>query len=193
MGRINCDSGVSVAAVVHLDDGMMRMLRSRLGWFSSSLPRLLQHLGVPAVGEGTQPQGWGHGLCPAGTGASGKVDFIQTGGLPAQHRWSPRTIGLPRMKPLPPAPLLPCPPEDGPQRCVRAAPSRGAGLTCERQAPQAGQPLRAPPPGRRGRPPAGGLMAPVSLLPAASHLQGLMWGAGPHGWAGVSPDCHLVP
>lgn len=115
MGRINCDSGVSVAAVVHLDDGMMRMPRSRLGWFSSSLPRLLQHLGVPAVGEGTKPQGWGHGLCPAGTGASGKVDFIQTGGLPAQHRWSPRTIGLPRMKPLPPAPFSPVPRKTDPR------------------------------------------------------------------------------
>lgn len=78
-----------MAAIVHLGDGMMRMPRPRLGWFSFSLLRPLQHLGVPAVGEGIQPQRWGHGLCPAGTGASGTVDFMQTGGLPAQHRWSP--------------------------------------------------------------------------------------------------------
>ena len=45
-----------MAAIVHLGDGMMRMPRPRLGWFSFSLPRPLQHLGVPAVGEGSQPQ-----------------------------------------------------------------------------------------------------------------------------------------
>ena len=118
---------------------------------------------------------------------------MQTGGLPAQHRWSPLNRWAPWDEALTSRPLLPCPLEDGPQRCVRAAPSWGAGLACERQAPQAGQPLRAPPPGRRRCPPAGGLVAPVSLLPAASHLQGLMWGAGPRGWGGVSPDCHLVP
>ena len=167
-----------MAAVVHLDDGMMWMPRPRLGWFSSSLPRPLQHSGVPAVGEGTQSQRWGHGLCPAGPGASGQVDFMQTGGPPARHRWSPPNRWAPWAEALTSRPLLPCPPEDGAQRRVRAAPSWAAGLACGRQAPQAGQPLRAAPPGRRGRPPAGGLLAPVPVLPAASRLQGLIRGAG---------------
>lgn len=77
----------------------------------------------------------------------------------------------------------PCPdlffvPEDRSCGCLHVATSRGPGPSCGREAKEGRQPLCPSQPGGHGLPPAGGIMARVSLLPPATHFQGLykQWG-----------------
>lgn len=102
------------------------------------------------------------------------------------------TAPTPRLEELPPT-CFSVAPEDGPQRGLRAATSRSTGPARGREAPPAWQPVRAPQPGRRGCPPAGGLVARVPLLPPASHLQGLMRDVPATRPGAGSPDGHPVP